>query len=50
MSCLRLQKVQKRVHIIMHMQILSSPKIYRIKTKQARFPYNLSQHLIARPH
>ena len=30
--------------------IIFLPKIYRIKTKQARFSYNLSQHLIAGPH
>ena len=47
MGRLRLRKVQKKVHVFW---IIFLPKIYRIKTKQARFPYDLSQHLIAGPH
>ena len=47
MGWLRLRKVPKTVHVSW---IIFLPKIYRIKTKQARFSYNLSQHLIAGPH
>ena len=47
MGWIRLRKVQKKVHVFW---IIFLPKIYRIKTKQARFSYNLSQHLIAGRH
>ena len=47
MGWLRLRKVQKKVHVSW---IIFLPKIYRIETKQARFSYYLSQHLIAGPH